>query len=182
MESECVLLQLARDFDEQALAEVYDRYSPELYRYAWRLLGDEDQAEDCVAETFERFLRALLNGGGPQQNLRAYLYRAAHNWIIDRYRQQPAMPLPLREDLHSEGWNDPPQRLDEILARDEVRHALAALTPDQRQVIVLRFLQDLENFEVAQALEKPIGAVKALQHRALASLRRMLCVQEERPA
>lgn len=179
MESESTLLELARRFDEQALSEVYDRYSPELYRYAWRLLGDEDEAEECVAETFERFMRAMQNGGGPQQNLRAYLYRVAHNWVTDRYRQSPRAPLPLHDDLRSDWHNDPPQLLDESLAREEVRRALGALTPDQRQVIVLRYLQECGNVEIAQALDKPIGAVKALQHRGLDALRRILIVEEK---
>jgi RNA polymerase sigma-70 factor (ECF subfamily) len=179
MESESTLLEKARRFDEQALGEVYDRYSPELHRYAWRLLGDEDAAEECVAEVFERFLRALTNGGGPQQNLRAYLYRVAHNWVTDRYRQSPNTPLPLHDDLRAGEYYDPPRQLDETLARADVRRALAGLTCDQRQVVVLKYLQDCANSEIAQALDKPIGAVKALQHRALESLRRLMLVDEK---
>jgi len=65
------LLALVHRFDEQALAEVYDRYSPGIYRYAVRLLGDQDLAEECVAETFSRFLKALKQGKGPHKYLRA---------------------------------------------------------------------------------------------------------------
>jgi RNA polymerase sigma-70 factor (ECF subfamily) len=62
-----------------------------------------------------------------------------------------------------------------------VQTALTLLTPEQRQVIMLKFLEDFSNDEIAEALDKPIGAVKSLQHRALASLRRLLFDDEERP-
>src|SRR5512138_1545197 len=68
------LLELASKLNTAALAEIYDTYSTGLYRYAMRLLGDQDLAEDCVAETFTRFLKSLENGHGPRDHLQAYLY------------------------------------------------------------------------------------------------------------
>ena len=88
MTDDTELLQQAWRFEEQALAAIYDRFSPGLYRYAWRLLGDVHLAEECVAETFSRFLHALQGGRGPQEYLQAYLYRVAHNWITDYYRRR----------------------------------------------------------------------------------------------
>lgn len=167
------LLQGARRFDEAALGEIYDLYSGKLYAYAMRLLGSQDMAEDCVAETFSRFLLALKNGGGPRQYLQAYLYRVAHNWITDTYRRQPPPPLELKEELNS-GEEAVEQHAEEKFQQERLRRALRLLTEDQRQVIVLRFLEDMENEEVAAALQKEVGAVKALQHRAVASLRRIL--------
>jgi RNA polymerase sigma-70 factor (ECF subfamily) len=79
------LIQRARQYDRQALAQIYDLYSPGLYRYAMRLLGDQSLAEDCVSETFSRFLQALRGRKGPQNYLQAYLFRMAHNWIADQY-------------------------------------------------------------------------------------------------
>ena len=95
------LLKGARNFDQQALGEIYDLYSGKLYAYSMRLLGSQDLAEECVAETFSRFLLALKNGGGPQEYLQAYLYRVAHNWITDTYRRQPPPPLELKEELEA---------------------------------------------------------------------------------
>jgi RNA polymerase sigma-70 factor (ECF subfamily) len=178
MTTEQALLQRARQFDESALIEVYDRFSPGLYRYAMRLLGDVDLAEDCVGETFSRFLFALKHGRGPSQYLQAYLYRVAHNWITDHYRRQPPPPLELKPDLQADPEDDPHQTLVQHLESQRVRSALAGLTPDQRQVIVLKYLEDWENKAIAEALDKPIGAVKALQHRALAALRRLLIGEE----
>lgn len=177
--SESNLLKRARRFDEQALTEVYDRYSNDIYRYAVRLLSDQDLAEECVAETFSRFLIALRGGGGPRSYLRAYLYRVAHNWITDYYRRRPLPELPLNPEIHSEAESDPHQTLTEKLEREEVRAALLRLTPEQRQVIILKYLDGWKNEEIAKVLEKRVGAVKALQHRALNALRRLLVSEEE---
>src|SRR5208283_498216 len=99
MLSESELIERARSFDQTALAEIYDRYSPGIYRYALHLLGDPQQAEDCTADTFTRYLQAVRGEGGPQSHLQAYLYRIAHNEIMDIYRRQPPPPLPLFDDL-----------------------------------------------------------------------------------
>ena len=174
---ESILLEKARAFDLDALAEVYDRYSPPIYRYALRLLGDEALAEECVADTFHRFLLALRNGGGPENHLQAYLYRVAHNWITDTFRRNPARWL---EESDGESFSDPVMaesievQVHQRLEQNRVRCALRALTPDQRQVVVLKFLEGWENESIARAIGKPVGAVKSLQHRALASLRRFL--------
>lgn len=162
----------------QALAQIYDTYSPGLYRYAARLLGDVDVAEDCVAETFSRFLHALHAGRGPESYLQAYLYRIAHNWITDYYRRQPPPSLPLEAGRNLPGGDDPGYEAFKNLQAQEVRAALQQLTPDQRQVVMLKFLQGWENDQVAAALNKPIGAIKSLQHRALHALRRLLSVPE----
>ena len=81
------LLERAAAFDESALSEIYDCHQEALYRYAMRLLGDQQLAEDCLAETFFRFLKSLSKGNIPQENLRAYLFRISHNWITDHYRR-----------------------------------------------------------------------------------------------
>jgi RNA polymerase sigma-70 factor (ECF subfamily) len=168
------LLSGALSYDLSALAEIYDRYSPGIYRYAMRLLGNEVQAEECVADTFTRFLQALRIGHGPRDHLQAYLYRIAHNWITDFYRRQPPPPFPLDDDLSADPASLPETLAEEHHLQQEIRLALRALTPDQRQVIVLRFLEGWDNNEVAAALKKPVGAIKALQYRGLKLLQTIL--------
>jgi len=167
------LLAGAARFDQECLAEIYDRYNQALFRYAMRLLGNESYAEECVAETFSRFLKALHAGQGPQEHLQAYLYRIAHNWITDHYRRHTPEAEIDELDLASRHAS-PEHQVDARLEQEQVRHALRALTPEQRQVIMLRFVEGLENDTVAAAIQKPVNAVKALQHRAIQSLRRML--------
>jgi RNA polymerase sigma-70 factor, ECF subfamily len=155
------------------LGEIYDCYSPGLVRYATRLLGESELAEECVAETFSRFLKALRKGGGPSDSLQAYLYQTAHHWITDYYRRQPPPTYSLDETFAS-NLDDPAQSAVENIEREQVRAALMRLTPEQREVVVLRYLEGWENPEVAALLDKPVGAIKALQHRALDALRRQV--------
>lgn len=178
MNPEFRLLERARCFDQVALGEIYDSYSPGVFRYAIRLLGDAVLAEECVAETFSRFLKGLRNGGGPQDYLQAYLYQIAHHWITDFYRRQPPPAFPLDDDMVNE-LDDPVQVAVENIEREQVRAALVRLTPEQRQVVVLKFLEGWENEAVAAQMEKPVGSIKALQHRALDALRRMLLPTRE---
>lgn len=166
------LLQAALRLDQKALGEIYDLYSPGLYRYATRFLGDPSTAEDCVADTFSRFLKIVRKRHGPKDYLKAYLYRTAHNWIVDYYRRardtvELADTQPDNEDL-------PEQEIELRFRQAKMRQALRQLTPDQQRVIGLKYFESWKNEEIARALHKPVGAVKSLQHRALASLRRIL--------
>ena len=172
------LLQDAHNFDEQSLAEIYERWSPELYRYAMRLLGEADLAEECVADTFQRFLTALKQGSGPRDFLRAYLYRSAHNWITDFYRRRGFQSVELPPELAGEPDIEPHNMALENMQRQQIQSALALLTPEQRQVIVLKFVEDWDNQEIALALNRPVGAIKSLQHRALNTLKKLLKTEE----
>jgi RNA polymerase sigma-70 factor, ECF subfamily len=164
---------------KQELADLYEAQSPGLYRYAYRLLGDQNVAEDCVSETFSRFLQAVKGGGGPSENARAYLYRTVHNWVIDHYRRQPLPPLSLEDEMHSGEQDHVSQRVAKEMLRERVRSALLRLPAEQQQVIQLRFLEDWSHNEVAAQLGKSAEATRALQHRAMDALRRMLLEKEE---
>lgn len=166
------LLNGARAFDQTTLGVIYDRYSPGIYRYALRLTGDECQAEDCLAETFMRLLKALHAGQGPRDHLQAYLYRIAHNWITDYYRRNRREELPLSETVQ-DGRPDTASAAEENITAQQVRSILMKLTPDQRQVVLLKYYEGWENEEIASALNKPTGAIKSLQHRAIQRLKKM---------
>jgi len=168
------LISRARRFDLQALGEIYDAYSNGLYAYSWRLLGDTGLAEECVSEVFTRFLEALHQGKGPHSHLQAYLYRIAHNWITDYFRRQKGLCKPLEDDFCLQPAGRVEDQVADRLRARQVREALARLTPDQRQVLTLVYLEGWDKGEVAAALGKPIGAVKALQHRGINALRRIL--------
>ena len=166
------LLRLAHKLDSRALAQIYDLYSPDIYRYAMRLLGDECLAEECVAETFSRFLHTLSAGKGPRDYLKAYLYRSAHNWIADQYRREK--PTESLDESMPSNAIAPEETTLRSIQDTHLLNAIRRLTPDQRQVIALKFWQDCDNEEIARTLNKPVSAIKSLQHRALASLQRLL--------
>jgi RNA polymerase sigma-70 factor (ECF subfamily) len=169
-----VYLARARQLDEAALTAIYLALNRRLFAYAYRLTGDNTEAEDLVAETFQRLLVALQNGGGPREHLAAYLYRAVHNLVTDRFRRRSPSCLPFDDALSEAAEGDPAQVVAQDLDQARARAALWALTPDQRLVLTLKYFEAMSNEEVAAALGKPVGAVKALQHRALATLRRRL--------
>jgi RNA polymerase sigma-70 factor (ECF subfamily) len=164
----------AKIISKQDMIRAYEQHSPGLYRYAYRLLGDKDMAEECVSETFSRFVHAVRNGGGPNENLQAYLYRVAHNYITDLYRRQPPPPLSLEADLHADNGANPAQMMTKDIEKERVRKALLQLPPDQRRVIMLRVFEEWSHEEVSSALGKTVEATRALQHRALAALKRLL--------
>jgi RNA polymerase sigma-70 factor (ECF subfamily) len=173
------ILERAKRFEAQALGEVFDTFSPRIYRYAFHLLGDEELARECMSETFSRFLSALRRSSGPDTYLQAYLYRIAHNWVTDYYRSKSPPSVPLDAELPADPVDNPDQRVADEMTKQQLRQALSLLTPDQRQVIVLKYLEDWENESIAESMDKPVGAVKALQHRGLEALRRILSRYED---
>lgn len=170
MSTEQDLLTQARQLDGTALAEIYDCYSPRVYRYAFRLLGDAALTEDCVAETFSRFLHSLHNGQGPRQHLQAYLFRTAHNFVVDYYRKNTVAEL--AEETPDSGNVE--VDVSDTIRQRHIRTAILELTPAQQQVIALKFWEGWENERIAQFLLKPVSAVKSLQHRALVHLQKVL--------
>jgi RNA polymerase sigma-70 factor (ECF subfamily) len=138
-----------------------------------------ETAQDLTADVFQRFLQALDREQGPDENLQAWLYRAAHNVVVDHYRRQEhRRHLPLPEQL-LDGQVDPVRSAEINITAEKVHEGLLCLTPDQRQVITLKFLAGFSNKEVAAVMNKPIGAVKSLQHRGLAALQRQLIPEKE---
>jgi RNA polymerase sigma-70 factor (ECF subfamily) len=159
--------------DKQALVETYERHSPEIFRYAYRMLDDKDLAEDCVADTFLRLLIAVRGGMLPE-NIRAYLYRISHNWIIDYYRRRPPPQISLEENFHADPEGNPSNQLMQEWDRQRIRSALLRLPAEQRQVIELRFVENWSHNEVAVAVGKTVEATRALQYRAVEALRQIL--------
>lgn len=148
---------------------LYDRYAPELYRYIYHRLGAKSLAEDLTAEVFVRVLHLKR----VPDEWRAYLYRIAHNLVIDSLRKNPHI-LEQADEWIVDEQNDPARRAESVDEQRRLRKAIARLSPEQQQVIVLKFIEEMSNAEVAKILNKPEGAVKALQHRALENLRAWL--------
>jgi RNA polymerase sigma-70 factor (ECF subfamily) len=163
---------------KEDLIAIYEQNSPGIYRYAARLLGDANLAEDCVSETFSRFLAAIQKGGGPRENVKAYLYRVARNWVTDYYRRRPLPELGIEDYEPIEPGSNPASKVADMMERDRVREAILRLPAEQQQIIQLRFLENWSHEEIAQVLGKSADATRSMQYRALGSLRRMLMEEE----
>jgi RNA polymerase sigma-70 factor (ECF subfamily) len=174
LDREQLLLQRARQLDEQALAEIFDEYYRPLYRYIYPQVGGAQAAEDLTAEVFSRLLESLHAGRGPRQHLKAWLFRVAYNLVVDEARsRRRSADLELSEEIAA-GGKAVEEQVQQVILTTEAREALQSLTPKQRSVIVLKFLVGMDNAEVAHVLSLPVTAVKSLQHRGLAALRRNL--------
>jgi RNA polymerase sigma-70 factor (ECF subfamily) len=168
------LIQLAAQGDAAACAALYERHYEAVYRYCYYHVGDVALAQDVTSEVFVRMVQRLDAFDARGRPFVAWLYAIARNLIADTFRRTKRfIQLPLDENLTAA--EDAPSRSAErhLLAECLVA-ALAHLTEEQRQVILFRFVEGHSNTEVARLMEKSEGAIKSLQFRALAALRRAL--------
>jgi len=176
---EARLLERAKELDPAALEAIYDRYSPKIYKYIYRRLADAALAEDLTAQVFLRMLEAIHEAKTWRTSFSGWLYRIAHNLVVDHFRRRSRPSRISLEDapplLSPDG--DPVEITDRKLARERLLLAMQQLTDEQAQVVALRFLEGLSIAEVAEAMNKSQGAVKALQYRAVIALRRLMVGQ-----
>jgi len=171
---EAQLIQRAQQGNPAAFAEIYDQYQPAVYRYIYYRVGDTATAEDLTSEVFVRMVEKIDTFTYRGRPILAWLYTIARNLVVDYQRRAGQVAiLSLDEQLVAES-DDVERAVENSLTQRRLTAALAHLTEYQRQVILLKFVEGLNNEEVAGVLDKPIGAVKSLQHRALAALRRVL--------
>lgn len=173
---ETALLERAKRLEDAAWQTIYDRYYGRLFGYLYYRVGDPDLAEELTAQVFERAVKHIGRYRYQGSGLGAWLNRIAQNLAHDLYRRRkarPPEPLELNEAWISAG-HDPAATAIHNESHQYLAQALARLTSDQREVILLRFVARLTASEIGHRMGKTTGAVKALQHRALATLRREL--------
>ncbi len=174
MSEDARLLERAGEYDPIILGQIYDDYFARIYAYIYHRIGDSRVAEDLAADVFLRVLESVKADKAWQTSLTGWLYRIAHNLVIDYYRRQSKRDGPGLDERLVAAAESTSLRIDTLLVQEQLRAAIQTLTEEQQQVVVLKFVEDLDNAEVAEILGKTEGAVKALQHRALVTLRRAL--------
>ncbi len=173
--SDAELVTHAQRGEVNAIGRLYDRHRESIFRYLWIRLDDRQLAEDLTGDVFMRMLDALPRYRLQGLPFRAWLYRIAHNLLIDYFRKmnhQTTVPIEIAEELEAD--DDPRQTIEQTLLTERLQAALLRLEPTQCEVIILRFLAGLSLHETAQTLGKTEAAIKALQHRGLSGLRRAL--------
>jgi RNA polymerase sigma-70 factor (ECF subfamily) len=170
------LLKLASRADSVALGKLYDQYSNRIYSYVYHRVGQAELAEDLTGQTFMRMLEAVGEGQAWHTSFSGWLYRIAHNLVVDHYRRNRRTDFVEVEEATfvSSADDDPLHLVESRLERERLHSALQQLTEEQAQVITLRFLDELSITEVATIMEKSEGAIKALQYRAVLALRRVM--------
>jgi RNA polymerase sigma-70 factor (ECF subfamily) len=161
-----------RDLDQQVIGAVYDQYFSEVYRYVLYRIGDATLAEDISSDVFVRLLEAAQNKKSPATNIKGWLIATASHVVADNLRKKYRRP---EEELSDTMPDLSPSISAEIDQREQncsVQSAYAQLSPDQQNVLALRFGQGYSLEETAMHMNKNVNAVKALQFRALANLQR----------
>jgi len=172
------LVARAKVGDGRAFDELYDRYAERIYRYALARLDEPADAEDLLQRVFLKVIEALPRYEDRGVPFGAWLFRIARNAVVDEARS-PQQSTTLEAAVLQTDPGPAPEDLAELTAdRAMVRAALAALTPDQRDVVLYRFFADLTPREIGLLMNKREGTVRALQFRALATLRRRLGAEE----
>ncbi|HEY9712820.1 MAG TPA: sigma-70 family RNA polymerase sigma factor [Chroococcales cyanobacterium] len=170
-EAELDLVDRAKRRDESAWATLYDTYYPALYKFALARLGKRQDAEDVASQIFLEALKGIDSYRFVGRPILAWLYGIGRNLVAQRIRresrQNRANDLFITDGVASGGD-------DSIIERLDLAKALQKLTPDQQDVIILRFFLALSIRETAQAVEKTENAVAVLQVRAIGALRRHL--------
>lgn len=180
---EAALVEHAIAGDGDAFGELYLMHLDAIYRYVYFRVGGALDAEDLTEQVFLQAWKALPEYEPRSARFSSWLYRIAHNVIVDYYRSH--RPLMTMEHVENQGHMDaidvcsePKASLVDQVIKDEEDAALAAaiaqLPEDQQQVIVLRFIEGHSHAYVAQLLNKSEGACRVIQHRALAALNKLL--------
>jgi len=172
VEDNLSLLERVKQHDQQALAEVHDRYFDRIYHYINYRLGDSEAAADLAGEVFLALIDALKRGKPPKTSLSGWLYAVARNVTADHIKKK-VTTVPLLDNLAADETSLI-ERAHLAQLAPTLKRALQELTDDQQHVIALRFGQELSLAETAAIMDKTVGAIKALQHRALASLARLI--------
>ena len=165
------LIRRARQRDADAFSELYRRHVQRIFRYVLLRVGDETVAEDLTSEVFVRALESLgayEDRGAP---FAAWLYRIANARVIDHWRSAQRAEVSLDAGDTDVVFEMPAR---DVIVYKTLAESLARLTSVQQEVIILKFVEGYDTAEVAQITGRTEGAVKALQHRALASLARLM--------
>ncbi len=168
------LIERAKSGDREAFALVYRARFKPVSRYVTTIVGDVDRAEDVVAEVFLRVWRKLPSLREISR-FDAWLFRIAHHQSMDELRKR--RPERLDDDYDPEDTSNavsPEAQMDRQLLEAYVQEAMKTLSDEQREVVVLRFLQGFSHAEVGEQLGKSEGAVRTLQYRALGRLREIV--------
>ena len=173
------LIRRAKECDPSAFATIYDHYYLDIYNYIYHRVANVQLAEDLVSEVFLKVLESIDSFTFRGIPLSAWLFRLARNLLIDYFRTspRPGVEVPLEEEVVlTEGGPD--AALERKVTRKQLLGALSNLTEDQKEVVVLKFMEGFSNTDVAKIVGRSEGAVKSLQHRALSTLSRILEIDQ----
>lgn len=175
------LVHAAQDGDADAFGALYDRYVDVVFRYVLFRLGDRELAEDLTSETFLRALRRITSVSYQGRDVGAWFVTIARNLVLDHVKSSRARLEIVTDEVSESGSTPfsgasttvpagPEQQVLHRATSAELLRCIGNLGEDQRECVILRFLQGLSVAETAEVMDRNEGAVKALQHRAIRRL------------
>jgi len=178
LENEQNLIKKAIGGDKEAFGLLYKHYQPQIYRFIYIKVSERAEAEDICHQVFLKAWQSIERFSYQKLPLSSWLYRIARNQIIDVYRTKK---IELSLERVKEVAVDNPGIEKEIDSKKEIekiRKALKQLKPEQQDVIIMRYIEEMSPKEIALALKKTPTAVRIIQHRALKNLRQILEKQQ----
>jgi RNA polymerase sigma-70 factor, ECF subfamily len=167
------VIKQVKNGDAEAYGVLYEQYAEVIFRYVYSHLDNRLDAEDLTEEIFLRAWRALPKYDERGLPFSAFLFRIARNSLIDHYRQRKAVQS--IEDMELQSREAGPEEMVDVRIEDKnLRETLAKLREDYRNVLIFRFLSGLSPEETAQVMQRSVGAVRVLQHRALTALKDLM--------
>ena len=171
--------RIYQSHDSDAFGELYDRYSPKIYRYIYFKVTNTAEAEDLTAEVFlktwEYVQRHSDNSEKHIENFRAFIYRLARNAVVDHYRQKRDEAVIMDEaSMQSVMASEESSVVAKIQADSDmatIEKALRWLKDEYRELLILKYIEGYATHEIAEIMEKRKGTVRVAMHRALRALR-----------
>lgn len=162
--------------DQEAFGELYDRHVVRVYRHIYYMVGNAAEAEDLTAQAFLRAWEAIERYQVRGAPFVSWLLRIAHNLGVSYLRSKRDSSELHDGIVDTKERRDPEWSYQQTAEEELVREAILTLREEQRQVIILRFIEDLDYKEVAEIIGKSVAAIRVIQHRALNSLRKQMKV------
>jgi len=167
--------------DAEAFAELYEKYFGKIYRFIYLRTGNQTEAEDIAQEVFAKALEAIGSYRWRDIPFASWLFRIAHNQVVDHFRKQGKVErVELEDNVVAADEPSPALVAERRFELEELRANVSKLSPAQREVITLRFSAELSIAEVAEALRKNTGTVKALQYNGIVALRKLMMGDSQR--
>ncbi len=172
-EDERALIKRAKQ-DAETFGQLYRRYVKRIYNYHYRHTGNATEAEDLTSRTFYRALRSLHRYKDQGNYFQAWLFRIAHNLVVNWYRDQSRHPIisldAAGENFHTHRGN-PQANVLKTEQQQFLARVISELPEDRKTLLILKFMEQMSNAEIGQVLGKTEGAIKSLYYRTLLTLR-----------
>lgn len=177
--SERNLVRFSQSGDRDAFGHLYETHLNRIYRYIYFRVFDRQLAEDMTSLVFLKVWEHLDSFEGGQIPFAKWLYRVAHNTVIDYYRtRKPVVALEYVHPLQVSYSDGVDEKIDIDIFCSQLVDALEKLTHGQREVLILKFIGGLTTLEIARRIDKGLGAVRALQMRGLRRLAQNPAIQK----